>query len=306
MQAGLVVGETGTGKEVIAGAIHNLSPRKSGPFIKVNCGAIPENLVDSELFGHEKGAFTGALSRTRGRFERAHGGTIFLDEVGELQLDAQVRLLRVLQDKEIERVGGTEPIKVDIRVIAATHRDLETMIKDGTFREDLYFRLNVFPIIIPPLRERTGDIPSLVQYFMQKKSREIGRKGIPSLAPGALEQLIAYPWPGNVRELENTVERTLILNQGELLAFHNLHILLKPELRIEQGVGSKIHSSPQRKDSLALDEVVSKHIRQVLDMAGSKVEGAGGAADLLQINPSTLRKRMRKLGIPFGRKAKQK
>jgi transcriptional regulator with GAF, ATPase, and Fis domain len=301
----LLLGETGTGKEVIAGAIHNLSPRKSGPFIKVNCGAIPENLVDSELFGHEKGAFTGALSRKRGRFERANGGTIFLDEVGELQPDAQVRLLRVLQDKEIERVGGTEPIKVDIRIIAATHRDLETMIKDGTFREDLYFRINVFPITIPSLRERTGDIPALVQYFMHKKSREIGRKEIPSLAPGALEQLIAYSWPGNVRELENSVERALILNKGESLVFHDLHVSLKPEFHFKQGLESEFHPNLQDKNSLALDAVMSGHIRQVLEITGGKIEGKGGAAELLQMNPSTLRKRMRKLGIPFGRKARK-
>ena len=301
----LLLGETGTGKEVIATAIHNLSPRKDGPFIKVNCGAIPANLVDSELFGHEKGAFTGARSRTRGRFERAHGGTIFLDEVGELQLDAQVRLLRVLQDKEIERVGGTEPIKVDIRVIAATHRDLETMIKDGTFREDLYFRLNVFPIIIPPLRERTGDIPSLVQYFMQKKSREIGRKGIPSLAPGALEQLIAYPWPGNVRELENAVERILILNKGGPLIFHDIPAFSPSDSHGIVGEAMKQQSEVQREEVLALDLVMAQHIRRVLEMTGGKVGGEGGSAHLLQINPSTLRKRMRKLGIPFGRKAEK-
>ncbi|MCP4692228.1 MAG: sigma-54-dependent Fis family transcriptional regulator, partial [Desulfobacterales bacterium] len=175
----LLTGETGTGKEVIAGGIHNASRRGDAPFIKVNCGAIPSALMDSELFGHEKGAFTGAISRKRGRFERSHGGTIFLDEIGELPLEAQVRLLRVLQEKEIERVGGSGPIKVDIRVIAATHRDLEAMVQKGEFREDLYFRLKVFPISIPPLRDRMDDIPTLAQYFMQKKSHEMGLGGIP-------------------------------------------------------------------------------------------------------------------------------
>ena len=301
----LLSGETGTGKEVIAGAVHNLSPRKDGPFITVNCGAIPENLMDSELFGHEKGAFTGAISRKRGRFERAHGGTIFLDEVGELQLEAQVRLLRVLQEKEIERVGGTEPIKVDIRVIAATNRNLEVMIRDRKFREDLYLRLKVFPIAIPPLRDRKGDISSLVQHFMQKKSREMGLVDMPTLEPGALVRLMAYPWPGNVRELENAVERALILSRGEPLAFGDLQAPVKSEAPFESGVGPGSHLGLQREDSLALDEIVSGHIRQVLEMTGGRVGGERGAAHLLGINPSTLRKRMRKLGIPFGRQRKK-
>ena len=297
----LLSGETGTGKEVIARAIHTLSTRNDGPFITVNCGAIPENLVDSELFGHEKGAFTGALTRKRGRFERANGGTIFLDEVGELQPDAQVRLLRVLQEKEIERVGGIEPIKVDIRVIAATHRDLEAMIAEGSFRDDLYFRLNVFPILIPALRERRGDIPSLVHYFTQKKSREIGMREMPSLAQGALERLMAYPWPGNVRELENAIERALILSRGEPLTFHNLQVPIKTERPFEKGLRPAL----RQEDPLALDDVVSTHISKVLEMTGGRVGGERGAADLLKLNPSTLRKKMRKLGIPFGRKSKK-
>jgi transcriptional regulator with GAF, ATPase, and Fis domain len=301
----LLLGETGTGKEVVASAIHKLSPRKDGPFVTVNCGAMPESLVDSELFGHEKGAFTGALSQKRGRFERAHGGTIFLDEVGELQPEVQVRLLRVLQEKEIERVGGTEPIKIDIRVIAATHRDLDAMIEEGKFREDLYFRLKVFPIVIPPLRERKGDIPSLVQYFLQKKCREMGLADIPPVAPEGLERLIAYPWPGNVRELENAVERALILSKGNPLAFNDIRTPLKSESYYEFRGASERYPKLQREDSLALDTVVSGHIRRVLDMAGGNVGGKGGAAQMLHINPSTLRKKMRKLGIPFGRNAKK-
>jgi len=290
----LLLGETGTGKEVIATAIHNLSPRKAGPFIKVNCGAIPETLMDSELFGHEKGAFTGALSQKRGRFERANGGTIFLDEIGELTSGVQVRLLRVLQEKEIERVGGTEPIQVDIRVIAATHRNLETMLTEGKFREDLYFRLKVFPIVIPPLRDRLADIPILVQYFMQRKAREMGLVQIPTLASKAIDRLMNYQWPGNVRELQNAVERALILSKGKPLVFDDLgempeKMTAKPDLPDE--------------DSLALDQVVSRHILRVLEITGGQVGGRNGAAKLLQLNPSTLRQKMRKLHIPFGKRA---
>jgi transcriptional regulator with GAF, ATPase, and Fis domain len=292
----LLLGDTGTGKEVIANAIHNRSPRNEGPFIKVNCGAIPETLMDSELFGHERGAFTGALSQKRGRFERAHGGTIFLDEIGELPLEAQVRLLRVLQEKEIERVGGTRSIKVDIRVIAATHRDLEAMLKQSRFREDLYFRLKVFPIAIPPLRERMADLPALLQYFMQRKSREMGLRGIPSLAMNALDRLMAYHWPGNVRELENAVERALILSKGNPLTFNDLEVAPPADA---------VRTAPlQDEQSLQMDVVMSRHIRQVLAMTGGRVEGEKGAARLLGIKPNTLRHRMTKLGIPFGRKAR--
>jgi transcriptional regulator with GAF, ATPase, and Fis domain len=291
----LLLGETGTGKEVIASAIHRASPRRDKPFIRVNCGAIPETLMDSELFGHEKGAFTGALSQKRGRFERAHSGTIFLDEIGELPPEAQVRLLRVLQEKEIERVGGTEPLSVDIRVIAATHRDLPQMIAQGTFREDLYFRLKVFPITIPPLRERRGDIPALVQYFLHKKARDMKVSYEPALTVDALERLRAYAWPGNVRELENAVERALILCQGQPLAFADLDGSASPtpERVAESG------DTP-----LTLDQVIERHIRDVFTMAGGRVEGKGGAAELLGLNSGTLRHRMRKLGIPFGRNVK--
>ncbi|MCP4718947.1 MAG: AAA family ATPase, partial [Desulfobacteraceae bacterium] len=215
----MLLGETGTGKELIANAIHYSSHRKDGPLIKVNCGSIPETLIDSEFFGHDKGAFTGAISQKRGKFERAHKGTIFLDEIGELPLNAQVRLLRVIQSKEIERVGGTKPVPVDTRIITATHRNLKTMVDKGRFREDLWFRLNVFPITIPPLRQRKNDIPALVQHFIEKKSKETGTPNQPILGPGAMDRMIDYHWPGNVRELENVVERALILSRDNILTF---------------------------------------------------------------------------------------
>jgi transcriptional regulator with GAF, ATPase, and Fis domain len=293
----LLMGETGVGKEVIANAIHNLSLRSNGPFIRVNCGAIPPTLMDSELFGHEKGAFTGALFQKRGRFERADGGTIFLDEIGELPLEAQVRLLRVLQEKEIERVGGTETIQIDIRVIAATHRNLDQMLAEGRFREDIYFRLRVFPIAIPPLRRRPEDIPVLVQHFIQKKSREMKTVKIPSLAPGALDRLMQYNWPGNVRELENAVEREMIVNKGTLLSFDDLDAKLQPTIAV------KADRVATTWEPLELDTVMSRHISQVLALCHGRVEGENGAAHLLNIQPSTLRKRMKKLGIPFGRRA---
>jgi transcriptional regulator with GAF, ATPase, and Fis domain len=203
----LILGETGTGKEMIANAIHFSSPRRNGPFIMVNCGALPENLIDSELFGHERGAFTGAVAESRGRFERADGGTIFLDEIGELPSNAQVRLLRVLQNHEVERVGGNRPIPVDIRVIAATHRNLQSMVAEESFREDLWYRLSGFPIMVPPLRQRKEDVPALTRHFVTVRSRDLGIGVPPSIAPGGLQRLMEYDWPGNVRELENLVER---------------------------------------------------------------------------------------------------
>ena len=288
----LLLGETGVGKEVIAGAIHQLSPRQDGPLIKVNCGAIPETLIDSELFGHEKGAFTGAVAQKRGRFERADGGTIFLDEVGELPPEAQVRLLRVLQEKEIERVGGTQRVKVDIRVIAATNRDLEAMTGEGDYRRDLYFRLNVFPIHIPPLRERLADIPALVEHFLKKKSREIGLNRRPELAPGAIACMQNYNWPGNVRELENMVERALILAGGGPVDFSAL----------AAPCAAPPAPAPGDEGPLLLDDIISNHIRRVLHQTNGRIEGRDGAAEILGIKPSTLRQRMRKLGVPFGRK----
>lgn len=290
----LLLGETGTGKEVIATAIHNLSLRRNGPFIKVNCGAIPESLMDSELFGHEKGAFTGALSQKRGRFERAHCGTIFLDEIGELTPGAQIRLLRVIQEKEIERVGGSETIKVDIRVIAATHRNLEAMLTEGKFRTDLYFRLRVFPIVIPPLRNRRADIPALVQYFMVKKTHELGFSQVPTLAPGAIEKLMNYNWPGNVRELQNAVEHALILGKEKPMAFDNLgEIIPREETTILESNG---------KNPLSLEQTMSQAILKALKLANGRIGGENGAAKILEINPSTLRTKMRKLGIQLGRK----
>ena len=294
----LLLGETGTGKELIANALHDLSPRQQGPFIKVNCGAIPATLIDSELFGHEKGSFTGATASKRGRFERAHGGTIFLDEIGELPLDAQVRLLRVLQEKELERVGGSKPIKVDIRVVAATHRNLEAMLAQGRFREDLYFRLKVFPIHVPPLRERMFDLPVLVSHFILKKTQMMGLAKTPAVAPAAMDQLGQYAWPGNVRELENAVERAIIMNPKGPLTFEELAITANMPVATPAPYGGQ--------EQLNLDQAMAAHIGKVMKLAGGRVHGRGGAADLLDINPSTLRQRMKKLGIPFGRKAKYK
>lgn len=295
----LLMGETGVGKEVIANAIHYSSTRAGGPFIKVNCGAIPESLIDSELFGYEKGAFTGALSLKRGLFERADKGTIFLDEIGELPQTAQVRLLRVLQNKEIERVGGSTSIPVDIRIITATHRDLPKMINEGQFREDLWFRLNVFPITIPPLRQRKSDILALTQYFMEKKAQEMNLSKQPILAPGALDRLQSYRWPGNVRELENIVERTIIRNMvgtsSNALEFSTLHS--RPS-----GTQHEV-SQNNPKESILLDDVTKSHILEVLRMADGKVKGENGAAALLGVNPSTLRNKMQKLKIPYGRDA---
>ena len=290
----LLLGETGVGKDVIANAIHYSSERNNGPFIKVNCGAIPESLIDSELFGHEKGSFTGAINQKRGCFERAMNGTLFLDEIGELPLSAQVRFLRVLQDRVIQRVGGIKDIKLDIRIIAATNRNLQTMVLKKKFREDLWFRLNVFPIHIPPLRERKIDIPALVQYLIEKKAGELKLSKIPELLPGAVDHLLEYDWPGNVRELQNLVERELILNPDGPLNFKNF-LVPKSDQSIEK-------VSQQATNYVKLDDVVANHIQNVLDQTEGKIHGKGGAADLLGINASTLRNRMNKLGINYGRR----
>lgn len=284
----LLYGETGTGKEVIANAIHYSSPRRDGPFIKVNCGAIPDNLIDSELFGHEKGAFTGAVEQKRGRFERANGGTIFLDEIGELPPAAQVRLLRVIQNKEIERVGGNETIPVDIRIIAATHRDLIQMSAQNKFREDLLYRINVFPILIPPLRQRRVDIPELVDYFVERKSKDSKLKEIPRLAPGSMERMLAYDWPGNVRELENVVERALIRYNGGLITFDELVFSHSP---------SQPQISQTEQEIQPLDSVITQTIQKALTLTNGRISGPKGAANLLQMHPNTLRSKMKKLGL---------
>lgn len=296
----MLTGETGVGKEVIANAIHYTSPRREGPLVKVNCGAFAENLLDSELFGHEKGAFTGAIRSNRGRFERAHGGTLFLDEVGELPAAAQVRLLRVLQDGLVERVGGSEPIEVDVRIIVATHRNLAEMTKNGRFREDLLFRLNVFPIHIPPLRLRKSDIPALVHHFIDRKLKAFNLQRHPVLEPGAMEQLTAYTWPGNVRELENMIERALIRHQSR-----DENTPLRFATLIEE-IPDCVVPTPKNEgvqSHMSLDEAMRRHIKAVLRFTGGKVQGKDGAAYILGIHSSTLRSRMEKLGVTFGRKA---
>jgi transcriptional regulator with GAF, ATPase, and Fis domain len=286
----LLLGETGTGKELIANAIHDASRRCNGPLVKVNCAALTDSLLDSELFGHEKGAFTGADRQKRGRFERAHKGTLFLDEIGELKPDAQAKLLRVLQNHEIERVGGTQTIPVDIRIIAATHRNLEQMILSGRFREDLWYRLNLFPIMIPPLRARTDDIPVLVDHFLRTKSMALGMAGAPALSPGAIQHLCSYHWPGNVRELENVIERALITQRHGPLTFIELNQRNKPPAG-----APTVDTRGQRVDSF--DQAVYAHLVRVLEMTRGRIEGEKGAAKLLQLNPSTLRNKMRRLGI---------
>ena len=278
----LITGETGTGKELIARAIHNLSPRKNKPLVKVNCAAIPAGLIESELFGHEKGAFTGALTKKIGRFEVADKGTIFLDEIGELPLDLQSKLLRVLQEGEFERVGGTQTFKVSVRVIAATNRDLEQLSKTGQYRPDLYYRLNVFPIHLPALREREGDIPLLVQYFVRKFAANLGKK-IDRIPERMITALQRYPWPGNIRELEHVIERAVILSEG-------------PELEPIDWLSPSDNKVESAK-TLTLKEMERQHIRDILEQTSWRVSGEQGAAKILGLNPTTLEARMKKLGI---------
>ncbi|MCP3922929.1 MAG: sigma-54-dependent Fis family transcriptional regulator [Desulfobacterales bacterium] len=284
----LLQGETGTGKEVVANEIHKLSPRSNGPLISLNCGAIPENLIDSELFGHEKGSFTGAVETRQGLFERADKGTLFLDEVGELPLSAQTKLLRVIQTGEFERVGGTFPVKCDVRLICATHRNLENMVQKKEFREDLWYRLNVFPITIPPLRRRTRDIPLMVEHFILTKCKEMNIATPPKIASGELKALTDYPWPGNVRELQNLIERALILSKGNPLTFPDL-IHTNRSKPGEPQVAHKINPG--------LDDTIAEHIKWALTQTNGKISGKDGAAELLEINPNTLRSRMQKLNI---------
>lgn len=286
----LILGESGTGKELLARAIHNHSKRRDRPLVKVNCASLPLNLIESELFGHEKGAFTGALAKKIGRFELAHAGTIFLDEIGEMPVELQAKLLRVLQEGEFERLGNPSTIKVNVRVIAATNRDLAKAVQTGIFREDLYYRLNVFPITSPPLRERKEDIPMLVSYFLKKFGEKIG-KSVQSISPDALTTLQQYHWPGNVRELENMMERAVILSRGPQVSIHDI-----PELTSSQA-RSPVPGTAQNNSFQTLEDVERAYILQVLHTTSWIIEGAKGAAAILGLNPSTLRSRMQKLGI---------
>jgi len=287
-----IFGETGTGKELLAHAIHKLSPRRSHTLIKVNCAALPGSLIESELFGHEKGAFTGADSRRPGRFEIAHGGTLFLDEVGELPLDLQSKLLRVLEEGEFERLGGTHTLKVDVRVIAATNRNLEEAVRKGDFRSDLYYRLNIFPITLPPLRERKEDIPILVTHLVRQLSQKLG-KTIDTISQDTMAKLRNYPWPGNVRELRNVIERAVIISPGSQLRL--IDDLDSQALELDLQEEAILNSVFQVGGTL--EQTEHNLIVQTLKKVHWKVEGPGGAAELLNIHPSTLRSRMRKLRI---------
>jgi PAS domain S-box-containing protein len=277
----LVLGETGTGKELVARAIHGLSPRKNRALVKVNCATLPSNLIESELFGHEKGAFTGAYARQLGRFEVANGASLFLDEIGELPLELQPKLLRVIQDGEFERLGSSDTIKVDVRVIAATNRNLEQEVRRGRFREDLWYRLSIFPITVPPLRERVEDIALLVDFFVDKISKRLG-KSIESIPTSVMNILQEYQWPGNVRELENVLERAVINSSG-------------PKLRLVDELKKQNKDLTSTKKTL--EQVERDHIVRVLEQTNWKVSGQDGAAEILGLNRSTLRARIRKLGI---------
>lgn len=283
----LILGESGTGKEGIASNIHNLSPRRNKPFVKLNCAALPPNLVESELFGHEKGAFTGAFERRIGKFEQANGGTLFLDEIGEMPPSLQVKLLRVLQEREIERLGGRETIKVNVRIIAATNANLEKGIAEGRFRLDLYYRLNVFPIILPPLRQRKEDIPLLAAHFIKMYAQKAGRR-TESIAGEALARLMDYFWPGNVRELQNVIERSILLTS-------------EPVLREVSFIGSAPRNAevPAEEGNpvKTIAQMERDHILSVLRQCKGRVSGPGGAAELLNLPASTLKSKMKKLGI---------
>jgi transcriptional regulator with GAF, ATPase, and Fis domain len=281
-----VTGESGTGKERIADCIHRLSPRKDEPIVKVNCATLPVNLIESELFGHEKGAFTGAIDKRTGKFELAHKGTIFLDEIGEMPLETQVKLLRVLQEKEIERVGGKAPIKVNVRIIAATNRNLEKEVAEGRFRLDLYYRLNVFPIQLPPLRERKDDIVLLAQYFLQHYANKNG-KVITAIEDAALANLLNYSWPGNIRELENLIERSVLLTKGTTI--DNIPLPVAKKQAGSSPGGERLTKTIQENER--------EHILSVLQQCGGRIRGKGGAAEILGIPPTTLASKMIKLGI---------
>jgi formate hydrogenlyase transcriptional activator len=285
----LILGETGTGKGIAAKAIHDMSDRKDGAFIHVNCGAISDGLIDSEFFGHEKGAFTGAISRKVGKFELANGGTIFLDEIGELPIYFQSRLLKVIQDRRIERVGSVKELEVDVRLIAATNRDIESEVKCGNFRKDLYFRLNVFPITMPPLRNRRGDVPDLVSYFVHMYSSRLNRK-VPNLSLEVMNVLIQYNWPGNVRELENVVYRSLVTcKDNTLLPCHFPNDIA--------GIETVRNQVNEDSNFLSLVDYERNYLSRVLRYTKGVIHGKRGAAEILNINPTTLRSRLKKLGI---------
>jgi DNA-binding NtrC family response regulator len=282
----LILGESGTGKEKIAAQIHRLSLRRNKPFVVVNCAALPMHLIESELFGHEKGAFTGAFEKKIGKFERAEGGTLFLDEIGEMPPDLQVKLLRVLQEKEIERIGGNGSFRINVRIIAATNRNLEKEIAEGRFRLDLYYRLYLFPIFLPPLRERKEDIPLLAEYFLKQYASMAG-KDIRGWSPSALEKLSGYAWPGNVRELQGLVERNVLLNSGKVI--NDIELPRKIDQSPEVVV-----PAPSLK---TMEEMERDHILEVLKFCNYRVSGPGGAAQVLNIPPTTLSYKMKKLGI---------
>lgn len=293
----LILGETGTGKELVARAIHDRSPRKHRALVKVNCGAISAGLVESELFGHVKGAFTGAIANRDGRFKLADGGTIFLDEVGELPMDTQVKLLRVLQEQEFEPIGSSKTIKVNVRVVAATNRDLEELVRDGKFRADLFYRLNVVPLRMPALRERASDIHLLTMFFVQKCAKKLGKQ-ISSVSDEAMQQLANYSWPGNIRELQNVIERAVILSPGKTLVLAEKLRGSSATLTVAMPVKIvPIEPAPAAGNGGSLDEVERRHIEAVLNQANWMIEGERGAARILDMNPSTLRSRMQKLGI---------
>jgi formate hydrogenlyase transcriptional activator len=306
----LIVGETGTGKELIARAIHDRSARHERPLVKVNCSAISAGLVESELFGHVKGAFTGALDRRVGRFELADGGTIFLDEVGDLPTETQVKLLRVLQEREFEPVGSNRTVQVDVRVIAATNRDLEEAIRTGRLRADLFYRLSVFPLTVPPLRERRSDIPQLVAFFLARLSAKFGKK-VDSVSRETMERLLAYPWPGNIRELQNVIERAMVLAQGSVLEIdRDVRAVLPPAVAGPGESGAAVESAggpdaaPRDLASLgpgglsgALEDMERTHILAALGRCHGVIDGPKGAARILKLHPNTLRSRIEKLGI---------
>jgi DNA-binding NtrC family response regulator len=292
----LIYGETGTGKELIARAIHDASRRSACTMVKLNCAAISAGLVESELFGHVKGAFTGAVDKRTGRFELADGGTLFLDEIGELPLDTQAKLLRVLQEQEFEPVGSSKPRKVDVRVIAATNRDLEREVSAGRFRADLYYRLNVFPLELPPLRDRRDDIPMLAEFFVAGMARKHGRR-ITKIAPQTLQALTDHTWPGNIRDLQNAIERAVILCEGSTLTLDR-PLVASPRAATNGATGATDAAvEPARDESLTLDDAERRHIVAVLKQTRGIIEGPRGAAALLNLKPSTARFRMKKLGI---------